>query len=664
MQVNKCFQKGLLTAVVISLVACGGGGGGGSKSSTPASVAPSSTATSVAPSSVAASSLTASSTPTSSVAPSSTPASSSEASSSVISSTAQSSSSSSIASGVTTTFNVSITPPQLNNQQPQTKTGRKAVAQKSADDALPLSQLAVVIVDVSGKVQETIPLVEGQNATKNADGTWTLNIPGYPRLDCVVIANLNGPITLINGASLFDEYPDALLSPTTSENLEVGLAATAAYQNLLDGLGGEGTFASLDLDVNDPAQLRAIQNLIETIAEVLDSQTYVGATSIADALAVVQSQVEAIVNVEVDNIQNQEDPAEATIAAGFQAGGIFWFEGYSSDEIVYGGFSALNVPEQELHYDGSAFVPLPEFDNDGDVVLTSRGWVVTGDDFAVSALNADGSITLSNSEADADSLNAKASQVINLSGRNIATFFGAYGDTRGISSEIDSTSNFADGALAYRANLTSTSDIYSLWYNPGYDYPTDEIVGAVCPWDKNGDQLSNNDLASEFGGNCETLGGFTWVQSQSGPQYIFKMTLISQLLSPDVTPGTLGAKLISINWPDGDVIAVQLINDTGKTARYYRHNWQLNTQTLIDTGTWTQQNLPNVEGDDAAAISLNVPASVIAEGDFDAEEDSVLFAKHNGFIRIGNKTSEGKVLETGILLLNHTAKDNVLTAFD
>lgn len=664
MHLNKSFQQGLLAFWVISLVACGGGGGGGSnKSSTPASVAPSSiAASSVALSSTPTSSVAPSSTPASSVAPSSTPVSSSEASSSALSSTPQSSSSSSIAVGVTTTFHVSITPPQLNGGS-LTKSGRNVVAKKAAqDEALPLNQLAVVIVDVSGEVIETIPLVEGENATQNPDGTWTLNIPGYPRLDCVVIANLNGPITLIDGDSLFDLYPNALLSPTTTENLEVGLAATAAYQNLLDGLGGEGTFESLDLDVNDPVQLSAIQNLIQAIADVLDDQTFIGATSVADALAEVQQQVAGIVQVEVTNIQTQVDPTATTLAMGLQAGGIFWFEGFEPSEIFYGGFSALNVPEQERHYDGVEFVPLPEFDNDGDVVLTNQGWVVTSDNFEASALNEDGSVTLSNSEAGAASFNAKASQVINLNGRNIASFFGAYSDTRGIASQINPNSNFGEGTLAYRASLTSTSDTYSLWHNPGYDNPNDDIVGAVCPWDRDGN-VDTIDLASNFGGNCELVGGLTWVEGQSWTQNVPNMTSMNQLISADVVPGVVGAKLISINWPDGDVIAVQLIDNANKTARYYRHNWQTNIQTLIGTGTWTQQNLPNLEAD-ASAITLELPVAVIAQGDFDADEDKVLFAKHNGFIRLGNKSSEGKLLETGILLINHTATDNLLAAFN
>jgi|GEM_PF-3130847 len=666
MHIKTCFQQGLLAAVVISLVACGGGGGGGgngaTKSSTPSSMAPSSIAvssiapsstpvSSVAPSSTPASSVAPSSTPASSVAPGSTPASSSVARSSVDSSLAQSSSNSSIVSGVTTTFNVSITPPQLDVNAPQAKPGRSAVAQKTAqEEALPLNQLAVVIVDVSGKVQETIPLVEGQNAWQHDDGIWTLKLPGYPRVDRVVVANLGGPITLIKGDSLFDVYPNALLSPTTSENLEVNLAATAAYQNLLNDLGGEGTFASLNVDVNDPAQLSAIQNLIATIAEVLDSEVYIGATSIAEALDAVQEQVTAMVQVEVENIQNQVDATVNTVAKGMEAGGVFSFYGSDPSAIHYSGFTALNVPEEELmSEEGSGFVL--KDDDTWTLVLTSSGWVVTKDVLEASSLNQDGSITLSNPQAKVDSTNVKASQVINLSGRNIAEFFGAYSDTRGIASEIDSASTFAEGSLAYRTILTATNESYLLRHDPGYDNdPSDPTDAPLCNW---------VEPASDVGGNCNTPSVLTWTADQAASQWAPNLTSLDQLLSADVAPGTAGAKLIHVNG-----VGVQLVNDVNKTVRYFRlpDSGDVAPMTLIGTGTWAEQNLPDLTVD-AAAIIVDVPPR-IAKYEFDADEEHIFFTKQNGLIRRGNRTSEGMLEYAGELLLNHTAKDGVMEAFD
>lgn len=562
----------------------------------------------------------------------------------------------------TTTYTVSINPPSLN--APVTKQGRKSAAQKAAPE-IARDQLAVVIVDVAGNVQQTIPLDE-TNSKQNDDGSWTLNIPGYPRLDCVVIANLNGPVTLVNGDSLFDLYPNALLSPTTGENLEVGLATTAAYQNLLDGLGGTGTFDSLDVDVNDPVQLAAITNLIATIADVLDDQLYTGSSTIAAALAQVQQQVASIVQVEVTNIQTQVDPTTNTLGQALQAGGIYWVEGYSSTEIYYGGFAGLDAIEGESHYDGADFLFSPRLTGGAEVVLTSQGWQLSSDEFKASAVNQDGSVTLSNNGAANDALNAKASQVINLSGRNIAAFFGAYGDTSAIAKNINPASTFGEGTFAYRASLTNTSTAYSLWYDQGYT-STGDMKDAICPWDRTGDGVAN-DLAITFGGNCEILNVMGWVQDKPQVQFAFNMTSLTELISADVAPGTPGAKLLSINWPSWNtVIAVQLLNDTNKTARYFLHTWGNgnvpDSQTLIGTGTWAQENLPGLT-EDTAAITVKVPASVIAQGNFDSEQGTFVFTKQDGFIRIGNKTTAGQQVENGILLINSTAKDNLLAAFN
>ena len=50
--------------------------------------------------------------------------------------------------------------------------------------------------------------------------------------------------------------------------------------------------------------------------------------------------------------------------------------------------------------------------------------------------------------------------------------------------------------------------------------------------------------------------------------------------------------------------------------------------------------------DAANAIGFEIPASVRAEGDFDEDERYALFAVHDGFVRRGDKTVAGEVLET------------------
>jgi hypothetical protein len=641
---NKSFQQGVLAAMVVSLVACGGGGGGGGgkKSSAPSSVASSS---------IAASSVDASSTPASSVAPSSVPASSSEATSSSVSSTPQSNSSSSIAAGVTTLFNVSINPPQLDDSAPQTKTGRNAVAQKIAeDDSLALNQLAVVVVDLAGNVVRTIPL-DSTNSTQNLDGSWSIRVPGYPQLDCVIIANLNGPITVFDvGDNVFDS--DLLLTPTTDENLELSLASTAAYQNFVDSLGGEGTFDDLGLDVSDPTQLTVLNNLIETIQEVLEGQTYIGAGSIAEALVLVQSQVQAIVEVEAANIT--APAVTTTLAAAAGAGNIAWFESFEPTEIFYGVLTQIEDEKEYIH--NGEGLTLVDDNDEGDLVLLDGAWVVTEDSFRVSALNEDGSITFNESTdlegATVGQVNGKATQTINLEGRNIANFFNAYGDTRGMVNSLNPSATFADDAIAYRTTLTSVGNEYRLWFNPGND-------NGVCPWD-------SEKNANTYGGNCETANTLSWVVNQEWPITNIAQSGLAQIKSADVELGEVGSVLVPFYWPgNNDVIGVQLVLNNAHVARYYRYSYTTNTAELIATSTWSDITLPGVTNDvAAAAAAIEIPAEVLAEGDFDSEDSYTLFTVNAGYVRIGNKTTAGEVLETGVLLYNAAAAESVLTALD
>mgnify|MGYP001627408847 CR=1 FL=1 len=647
---KKSLQQGLLSAMIISLVACGGGGGGGSsKSSTPASsVAPSSTpASSVGVSSTSsqeASSLAPSSTPASSVAPSSVAPSSAEASSSVVSSTPASSSSSSVASGIETTFNVRITPPQLASSGNLTKPGRSAAAKKSEEETLPLNQLAVVVVDLAGNVVRTIPLNDS-NSTQNPDGSWSIRVPGYPQLDCIVIADLNGPITVFQpGSNVFDS--DYLFAPTTGEDLDVSLASTAAYQNFVDSLGGEGTFADLGLDVTDPAQVAVLDNLIKTIQEVLEGQAFIGASSIAAALDQVKTQVQNIVKVEADNIK--APAVETTLAASALAGNLYWFESYQANEIFYGVLSRTNA-EGEFIYDGDQFVRI-DYEDDGDLVLQNGEWVVSSDRFRISAENPDGSITLSD-ETGPEQINVKPTQTINLANRNIASFFNAYGDTRGMVPSLDPSANFAAGSIVYRTNLTAVNDMISLWYEPGNET-------GVCPWD-------NQKNANDYGGNCDTLGGWSWSANQSFGNYSKSFTSIAAIKSPDVDAKAVGSVLLGINWPGGsETITVQLVDNAAKAARYYSYDYNTQNAVLLGTGTWSDLSLPGLQGAAAAAIALEVPTSVSRLGDFSEDERSMVFVLNEGHVRIGHQYKAGQVYETGVLIHNETAAQSTINAMD
>lgn len=661
---NKCYQQGLLSAMIISLVACGGGGGGGSnKPSAPASPP----ASSVAPSSTAASSLAESSTATteasSSVADSSsagtvssssqqTSTSSVALSSSSIASSLSSSSSSS-ANNTVTTYRVNVTPIALTTEQPVTKTGRTLSSSKT----LAPENFAVVIVDLAGNIVETIE-VGPENIFENEDGTWSINVPGDPRLDCLIVTNPNSTIVLPSiGESLFDT--DLIYTPTTDNDLELNLATTAAYQNFLDQLGGEGLFDSLNLDVSDTTQLQVLERLIETVQESIEDQIFTQYSSVADALAAVKTTVTAIVQTEAENIKNPAPEGSTLAAAITSEGGVHWYEAYELEFIEHGAITS-QTGEVISRFNGTGFVTDDNDDDAGDLQLSASGWVVSADRLEVVSTNEDGSVTLRDKVANFTRYNVKALQGFDLGGRNISTFLGASSDTRLITSLVADNALFASGGKGYRVGFYAENDSYNLWYEPG------EGDQGLCPWDKNGDNL-NNDLASSFGGNCETVSGWTWVENQTWSNFSASFTSIADIKSPaGVAIGAPGSRMIGINWPGngsfGLTIAVQLVNDEAKTANYYLYNYS-DAPQLLGSSTWSSISLPGIEGADADAISVDVPLTVLGEGDFD--DSRFIFAKHNGFLRIGFWTKAGEQLENGEgVVFNGTASDSILAATD
>lgn len=642
---NKYFQQGLLTAMIVSLAACGGSSGGDKKTpTTPGSAAPSSVASS--PAEVSSSSVPSSVEASSSEGISSTPASVDASSSSAIT-TSSSSSSSSIAP--LTTIDVRITLPELANNALLLTKGRTANLTKSAEaESVPRENLAVVFINLAGDVVNIIPLDENNSTFNAQENLWSITVAGCPRLDCIVIANPNGPVTLTTGANVFSSYPDALLAPTTGAQTEISLASTATYQSLLSDLGGTGSFADAGINVSDSTQLLALNRLIENTQRLLDEQGLPPANNIAAALVQVKQQVSPLTQAEAGNIQNQLNPSEYSLAQAVQTGGgIFWFEA-ESDEVIYGGFTGTEK-EKEYYLEGDKFVPVPDSEFTPDLILTAIGWKSANDRLHVETQNADGSITLLATGVPEDQISLKASQTINLAERNIAGFLAGNGNTFNLQELVNPASSFGANALAYRANLVSTSGSYGLWYHPGNET-------GVCPWD-----TSKN--ANDYGGNCETVNGWDWSnENHSNSDFIMAFDNLNDIKSPDLNPGEVGAVIIPISWGDGEDIAVQLVDNAQKTARYYRFIGYT-TSILIGEGTWSNITLPHLTAQQNG-IAIDVPDNVLNQGDFSSDDRHIIFVEHNGHVRRGYHWSEGETVEAGMLLLNGVAKDNLLQALN
>jgi hypothetical protein len=65
--------------------------------------------------------------------------------------------------------------------------GRWLISAAYADTpSLTADNFAVVEVDLSGRVLERVTL-KPSDISKNADGTWSIQVPGYPRLDRLIV---------------------------------------------------------------------------------------------------------------------------------------------------------------------------------------------------------------------------------------------------------------------------------------------------------------------------------------------------------------------------------------------------------------------------------------------------------------------------------------------
>lgn len=597
------------------------------------------TSSSLVSSAVASSSLVSSSlTASSSLAPSSASAASSSA---VVGSSVASSSASS-AAAVTTTYKVNVDlpaallPPMVvANWQQQLSQWLVPAAMADTATNLTADNFAVVVVDLSGKVLERIPLSEGA-ITKNADGTWSVQVPGKPRIDCLIVADINKPIVLAVAANI--NQSGLVFAPTTDEALDVGIGSTAAFKTYIDELGGTGSFASLNIDPQDTKQVTLLKELVSNIQSNIEGQEFSGSGTLEDAVASIKSIVVEVVKQEVLNIKN---PTDSTLVSAIQSeGGLHWYE--EDDDGMTRGSLIGTDPAKDYIYNGVAFVE-EKVGQNHRLLLSEGKWLEPEDKIKVKTLNADGSLVLQDNLVSADSFTVTAIQSVSLAGRNVVDMLSAHAEIKDFAQSLMNPATvFSAGANGYRIKTTNLGERYDLWFEPG-----DKTTG-LCPW-------GGTDKASDFGGNCERVS-----LRKDSNQWISPVTSLAALKSLNVAPGQAGSVVTNI-W-GGSNFGVQLINDEAKTARFYafKQTDMGEVPMLLAISTYTELNLPGLSSD-AAAIKVTLPLAVTALGDF--EEPSFIFVKQNGFVRMGNYQAAGQQSDQdSFLLVNGVANSNIETA--
>jgi hypothetical protein len=526
----------------------------------------------------------------------------------------------------------------------------------------------VVVVDAEGNVVEEVAIA-AENISKNPDGTWEISVPGDPRLDCLIVVDINKPVEITLGAGIPAE---ALYAPTTAIQIDVDVASTAAYQNFIEELAATPgqTFEALGLDVDSPEDVAAVEAVVEKIQELFEELTKDGSLdltlgSLEQILAAADAKVEEIIEQEVSNVVNA---TTGTAAELMNSGGLFWYDGefdqlggMSTDLAVYElerGYISATGGETFTQYNFDAtdkgWADTQTFDPSVDTaeydrILTSDGWANSADVFSVVAIDDEnGTFTIQDVAQGLVQEKITAVQVTNLDGRNIEDFMAvSSGD---FSQIIESDKMFAADAKAYRVAVTHVNDVYNLWF----DVDTKGDDSGECEY--------RSSTPALLGGNCETVGRIV------ASVYQEVTNTLSDLISAQMTanPNTNDDDFVGIDISrdnDGNVIMAELVADN--TANFYVYRGSgLGRYTLLATSSWSYQT-PAGLANGQNIIVLPIPDVVFAEGDFDTDERTFILAEDQGLVRRGNFIAAGSVQEEADnWVFNATANDSILAAVD
>ncbi|WP_096087203.1 hypothetical protein [Agaribacterium haliotis] len=525
------------------------------------------------------------------------------------------------------------------------------------NDDLDADNFVVTIVDTAGNVVELVEIA-AENIFQNEDGTWAIQVPGDPRLDCVIAVDVNGSPQVTVGSPL---PSDTLQAPTLDEDIDIDIASTVAFQSFIESLAEEGGgagvgFDELDIDVDDSTELAAVEQLIIAVEETFDDLVDSGAiapedfTSVESFYAEVEAVTAEVIEQEIENIQSS---VSDTLADNINGGGaLYWWEAEDEGEdgffIERGVVSTSAEVLYEYDVDGGQWQMFVADVADDDLVLSADGWVFSSDSVVISNVADDGTITVADGAVASIQETVISEQSIDLNGRSIADFAATNADIALLSPLIDAGANFGDGARAYRITAATITDVYHLWYEPGDD-------NGTCPW--------SEQSAAALGGNCITA-----IVNNSGQDEAAPATL-DALLSESAADATVSApqiKGVQLAWTEQGIILAELVDNSARDVNVYHYIWQSSAGTseyeFIAAANW-QQTSPAGLPDGESMIVLELPDAVLEAGDMDEDERIAIFAVHDSFVRQGSFEAAGAE-ESGITVYNELANNELLAALD
>ncbi|WP_370979453.1 hypothetical protein [Agaribacterium sp. ZY112] len=566
------------------------------------------------------------------------------------------------AAGTSTTFTIAVEAPD-SLLDPQTA----SIWQKISNFVLPSAyaldgsdlapeNFAVTIVDTAGNVVEVVE-VPAENIFQNPDGTWSIQLPGDPRLDCVIAVDVNGSPQVVVGSPLPSE---TLQAPTLSEDIDVDIASTVAFQSFIesledDGAGAGVSFADIDIDVDDTDELAAVEQLVLAVEAAVEELLEEGAVDASDFTSLetffteVESLVEEVIEQEIANL---ESSVTDTLADNLNGGGglYWWWTDLEDDEIEIERGVVDASGETIFYYDleQQDWVQEGSSDDLDDLILTADGWQNSADTFVIANIADDGSITLQDSLLASVQETVSSRQSINLAERSIMDFASTNVDFSELSFLFDQTASFSDGARAYRIEVVQAEERYSLWFEPG-------DANGGCPW--------SDETAQALGGNCEAAHVI-----DSGED-VFPVASLDALLSESAADRTAAVpqiKGLSVAWTDEGTVLAELVDNANKDVNYYLQSWDNSagesSYELLASANWesrTPTGLPSGE----TLVVLVLPDSIMDAGDKDDDERVLVYGVHGGFVRPGTYDEAGAT-EDGITVYNQQANTDLLAALD
>lgn len=548
----------------------------------------------------------------------------------------------------TTSFKISVDAPAqlLTAQQKSFSVGLITRAYAAAADNLDKDNFAVAVIGPDGNIIETVTLTS-DNWSREADGTYNITLPGGERLDCVVLVSLDDGTPAVR---LGEPLPqDVLLAPTTSEQLQVNLNSSVAYQAIINEIAsvdGWGDYASaVGANPEDIASADLlVDELIANVAERVDSVVANLGTLNFDVSAVFASpEVKELASNIIDRVQTEKSAVTVNVSTALEQG--FWwvysdvdfsgdgeytrletgnitFDGETTSESMYEWLSssdaAISLTNPTTSSQSIAAIDLAGLSVDEWVLAPSGDttWLPIYDRLVFRSADESKAVFTDIGLTENTEFDYQLSlQEIDISGKKVASFL-TFPEALAFLPLLPSDLKFGAGAKAYKLteNMVNEHTRYQLWSDTDCDTP-----------------LNNNCNRIYING------------SETAPSELSEL-LSDAATDSDQVGNAKGA------WLSGDLLA-EMVNNNEKSLILWRRVAANSFKKT--TSTWAQTTVNNVE-----LYTLTIPEDLAkADNDIDNDERNVFFAVHDGFVRRGAIISS--LEDDAELLFNQSAIETI-----